>query len=130
LTFDVYVDVYTKRYVRQQPYHSENEEADISVVFLKEEQLQGRLLYVNNAVRVIYVMLVHCVVQTVAMQHSHINSFYRLGVNCISSVMVGILSSSAVDHGFEPQLGQTRDYKIGISCCNYVPWWKILPLVG
>ena len=48
------------------------------------------------------------------MQHSHINSLYRLGVNCISSVMVGILSSS--DHGFEPQLGQTRDYKIGISC--------------
>ena len=28
--------------------------------------------------------------------------------------MVGILSSS--DHGFEPQLGKTRDYKIGISC--------------
>lgn len=58
----LYVSVYTKRYVRQQPYHSENEEADISVVFLKEEQLQGRLLYVNNDVRVIYVMLVHCVV--------------------------------------------------------------------
>ena len=58
----LYVSVYTKRYVRQQPYHSENEEADISVVFLKEEQLQGRLLYVNNNVRVIYVMLVHCVV--------------------------------------------------------------------
>jgi hypothetical protein len=63
----LYVSVYTKRYVRQQPYHSENKEADISVVFLKEEQLQGRLLYVNNAVRVIYVMLVHCVVQTVSL---------------------------------------------------------------
>ena len=62
----LYVSVYTKRYVRQQPYHSENEEADISVVFLKE-QLQGKLLYVNNAVRVIYVMLVHCVVQTVSL---------------------------------------------------------------
>ena len=35
----LYVSVYTKRYVRQQPYHSENEEADISVVFIKEEQL-------------------------------------------------------------------------------------------
>jgi hypothetical protein len=58
----LYVSVYIKRYVRQQPYHSENEEADISVVFLREEQLQGRLLYVNNDVRVIYVMLVHCVV--------------------------------------------------------------------
>ena len=30
--------------------------------------------------------------------------------------MVGVLASSAVDHGFEPRSGQTKDYKIGISC--------------
>ena len=28
--------------------------------------------------------------------------------------MVSVLDSSAVDRGFEPQLGQTKDYKIGI----------------
>ena len=28
--------------------------------------------------------------------------------------MVGVLASSAVDRGFEPQSGQIKDYKIGI----------------
>ena len=31
-------------------------------------------------------------------------------------VMVSVLASSAVDRGFESLLGQTKDYKIGISC--------------
>jgi hypothetical protein len=30
--------------------------------------------------------------------------------------MVTVLSSSAVDHVFEPRSGQTKDYKIGICC--------------
>jgi hypothetical protein len=30
--------------------------------------------------------------------------------------MVSVLASSAVDLGFEPQSGQTKDYKIGICC--------------
>ena len=30
--------------------------------------------------------------------------------------MGSVLASSAVDHGFEPRLGQTKDYKIGICC--------------
>ena len=35
----------------------------------------------------------------------------------ISGVMVSVLASSAVDCGFEPRSGQTKDYKIGgISC--------------
>ena len=37
-------------------------------------------------------------------------------VNCICDVMVGMLALSAVDHGFEPRSGQTKDYKIGICC--------------
>ena len=36
--------------------------------------------------------------------------------NCNDSVIVSVLASSAVDRGFEPQLGQTKDYKIGICC--------------
>jgi hypothetical protein len=28
--------------------------------------------------------------------------------------MVSVLASSAVDRGFEPQSGQTKDFKIGI----------------
>ena len=30
--------------------------------------------------------------------------------------MISVLASSAVDRGFEPRLGQTKDYKIGICC--------------
>ena len=30
--------------------------------------------------------------------------------------MVSALASSAVDRGFEPRLGQTKHYKIGICC--------------
>jgi hypothetical protein len=30
--------------------------------------------------------------------------------------MVSVLVSSAVDHGFKPWSGQTKDYKIGICC--------------
>ena len=30
--------------------------------------------------------------------------------------MVSVLTSNAVDRGFEPQTGQTRDYKIGMCC--------------
>jgi hypothetical protein len=30
--------------------------------------------------------------------------------------MVSLLTSSAVDRGFEPQSGQTKDYKISICC--------------
>jgi hypothetical protein len=30
--------------------------------------------------------------------------------------MVSVLAFSVVVHGFEPQLGQIKDYKIGICC--------------
>ena len=30
--------------------------------------------------------------------------------------MVTMLTSSAVDRGFDPRSGQTKDYKIGICC--------------
>jgi hypothetical protein len=33
--------------------------------------------------------------------------------------MVSVLASSAVDRGFEPRSGQTKDYKIGICCFSY-----------
>ena len=34
----------------------------------------------------------------------------------IDGVMVSVLASSAVDHGFEPRSGQTKNYEIGICC--------------
>jgi hypothetical protein len=32
--------------------------------------------------------------------------------------MVSMLASSAVDRGFKPRLGKTKDYKIGICCVS------------
>jgi hypothetical protein len=32
--------------------------------------------------------------------------------------MVNVLVSSAVDRGFEPRAGQTKDYTIGICCLS------------
>ena len=40
-----------------------------------------------------------------------INQKHRIG-----GVMVSVLASSALDRGFEPQSGQTKDYKLGICC--------------
>ena len=34
----------------------------------------------------------------------------------MSSVMLSVLAQSAVDRGFDPDLGQTRDYEIDICC--------------
>ena len=34
----------------------------------------------------------------------------------ISGVMVRVFASRAVDRGFEPRSGQTKDYNIGICC--------------
>ena len=36
--------------------------------------------------------------------------------NHIGGVLVSVLVSSAVDRGFEPRSGKTKDYAIGISC--------------
>ena len=36
--------------------------------------------------------------------------------NHVGGVMVSVLASTAVDRGFEPRSGQTKDCKIGISC--------------
>ena len=37
-------------------------------------------------------------------------------MNCVCVVMANVLASSVIDCGFEPWLGQTKNYKIGICC--------------
>ena len=46
-----------------------------------------------------------------AVHTQHLPSSNRIG-----GVMVRVLASSVVERGFEPQSGQTKDYKIGICC--------------
>ena len=43
---------------------------------------------------------------------------FEEGHNLIRGVMVRVVGSSAVDHGFEPRLSQIKDYKIGICCSS------------
>jgi hypothetical protein len=42
--------------------------------------------------------------------------FYHSSRNRIGDVVVSVLAMSAVDRGFEPRSGQTKEYKIGICC--------------
>ena len=43
-------------------------------------------------------------------------NIFRFRTHYIGGVMASVLASSAVDRGFEPRSGQTKDYKIGICC--------------
>jgi hypothetical protein len=47
-------------------------------------------------------------------------------LNRVGGVMVSVLASSAVDRGFEPWSGQTKDYNIGICCfsANHAALWR------
>jgi hypothetical protein len=37
-------------------------------------------------------------------------------MNRIGNVMVSVLASSAIDCGYDPRSGQTKEYKIGMCC--------------
>ena len=48
-----------------------------------------------------------------------IKIFYKNKIkigNRIGSVMVSVLTSSAINCGYEPRSGQTKEYQIGICC--------------
>jgi hypothetical protein len=45
-----------------------------------------------------------------------ITFLFSLKKDCIRAVIVSVLALSAVDRGFEPQSGRTKDYEIGICC--------------
>ena len=40
---------------------------------------------------------------------------YHIFVNRIGGVIVSVFAYSAVNHGFKPRSGQTKDYKLGIG---------------
>ena len=61
------------------------------------------VMYKNSVTLILYHVYYFCC----------LSSYYG---NRIYSVMVRVLGSSAIGHGFEPCLGQTTDYKIGICC--------------
>ena len=48
-------------------------------------------------------------------EESHLCAHSKSG-NRIGGVVVSVLASSGVDHGFESLWGQTKDYEMGIVC--------------
>ena len=51
------------------------------------------------------------------MKHHMVHQeWHQYKENHIRGVIVSVLASSAVDRGFEPRAGQTKDYKIGFCC--------------
>jgi hypothetical protein len=45
---------------------------------------------------------------------SHDLNSQKFKILLVHGVMVSVVASSEVDHGFEPRSGQTKDYEIGI----------------
>jgi len=45
-------------------------------------------------------------------------ALYCFCIENIAGVMFNVLASSAVDRGFQPLLGQAKDYEIGIFSDN------------
>jgi hypothetical protein len=63
-----------------------------------------------------------CLIQVIQGNHLSkfkVTRFYCILItNNIGGVMVSIFNSSAIDHGFGPRSGQTKDYKID----KWFPW--------
>jgi hypothetical protein len=83
-------------------YHGENK-----LIF--NEMMMSSALYKTNTLSWIFIVLLFNVLRQIFHAHS-------IQENRIGGVMVSMLTSSAVDRGFEPQSGQTKDYEIGICC--------------
>ena len=56
-------------------------------------------------------MILYCLKEHITCYHIVLKNTYRIG-----GVMISVLDLSTVDRGFEPRLGQTTDYGIGICC--------------
>jgi hypothetical protein len=61
-------------------------------------------------------VICHTVSLTVLSTVDHRFIIFLKYINSISDVMVSVLASSAVNRGFEPRSGQSKDHKIDICC--------------
>ena len=64
----------------------------------------------------IHTIQVNFVMSNIAITVVFFSVYIFFSINRIGRVMVSVLASSAVDRGFEPRSGQTKDNKIGICC--------------
>ena len=81
-------------------------------IMLKKKERRLMVNYINLFVKYVLIWLCKNIMEILVFKATFSSIyFYRIGV-----VMVSVLASSAVDRGFEPRSGQTKDYKIGICC--------------
>ena len=69
--------------------------------------------YINQNNKHIYLPPISCVAWNT---FSKLNELFCSYKYRIGGIMVSVLSSSAVDRGFEPRSGHTKDYKMAICC--------------
>ena len=79
--------------------------------------------------------LLHCDIIACVIQNYNNILLYSVmySINYIRGVMVSVIGSIAVDRGFEPRTGKTKDSEIGICCFSvkHVPLWcKIKDLLA
>ena len=71
--------------------------------------------------------LLHCDIIACVIQNYSNRLLYSVmySINYIRGVMVSVIGSIAVDRGFQPRTGQTKDSEIGICCFSvkHVPLW-------
>ena len=73
------------------------------------------LCHMNLVNNVLYILLLLNKDKLCMLLHFHL-LYTPFIVNRIGDVVVSVLALSAIDRGFEPQSGQTNDYKIDICC--------------
>ena len=73
----------------------------------KNTNLNNDMLSVMYLLKIVILLIFRITIFLVRLEHHNLR-------NRIDGVMVSILTSSAIDHGFKPRTGQTKDYNIGV----------------
>ena len=63
-----------------------------------------------------YVIFLFCISFLWKSNLKDIRRWYSIIRNCIDGVMVTMLTTSVVDHGFKAWSSQTKQYEVGICC--------------
>ena len=76
----------------------------------------GKYSFDLNMISMILIQLIPNKDMTLFQRWYNVTTLFQCYFNRIGGVMVSMFDSSAVNHGFQLKLGQTKDYKIGICC--------------
>ena len=77
---------------------------------------QTIIRHIKGPARQVFLLVIIKQISTAPEIHLRVYNYKGLSYcgNCIGGVMVSVFVSSAIDRGFVPRPGQTKDYKIGV----------------